>query len=140
MMGESKGSVTWRKRCHAVAPSMEQASYSEGEMVCSPASSEMATNGTPRHTLAAMVDSRAFQGSPRKSICSLISPACRKLQDSTENCASYSHQKAIAESAVGTIQGSSTTARKNDWNGKRRLRSSASHKPSPNFRALATIV
>jgi hypothetical protein len=37
-------------------------------MVCRPASSEIATKGTPRQTLAAMVDSRAFHGSPRKSM------------------------------------------------------------------------
>ena len=48
--------------------------------------------------------------------------------------------KAIAESAVGTIQGSSTTARKNDLKGRLRLSSSASHRPSANFRMLATVV
>jgi len=37
-------------------------------MVCRPASSVIATKGTPRQMLAAMVDSRAFHGSPRKSM------------------------------------------------------------------------
>jgi hypothetical protein len=37
-------------------------------MVCRPASSEIATKGMPRQMLAAMVDQRAFQGSPRKSM------------------------------------------------------------------------
>src|SRR5438067_2308384 len=66
MMGVKSGSVTWRKRCHGVAPSSAAASYSEGEIVCSPASRVMATNGTPRQILANMVDSRAFHGLPRK--------------------------------------------------------------------------
>ena len=37
-------------------------------MVCSPASSVIATKGTPRQTLATMVEMRAFHGSPRKSM------------------------------------------------------------------------
>ena len=62
MIGDSIGSVTNRNRCHGPAPSSVAASYSEGEIVCSPASSVIATNGMPRQTLAAITDQRAFQG------------------------------------------------------------------------------
>ena len=41
---------------------------SDGETVCRPASSVMATNGTPRQMLAKIADQRAFQKSPRKSM------------------------------------------------------------------------
>jgi len=34
----------------------------------------MATNGTPRQTLAKMTDQRAFQVSPRKSMLVALSP------------------------------------------------------------------
>ena len=68
MIGVSSGNVMNRKRCHPVAPSIAAASYNEGEIVCSPASSEIATNGIPRQTLAAIVDPRAIHGSPRKSM------------------------------------------------------------------------
>src|SRR5262245_59724556 len=88
MIGVSIGSVTCQNCCHGVAPSIEAASYSDGEMVCSPASSEMATNGTPRQTLAAIVDMRASQGSPRKSMYWLISPILVSVQLTTENCVS----------------------------------------------------
>ena len=81
-------------------------------MVCSPASSEIATNGMPRQTLAAMIAKRAFQGSPEE-VDVVVDEA--ELGSSTqlmmENCESKIHQKAIADSAVGTIHGSSTTAR-----------------------------
>ena len=53
---------------------MVAASYSEGGTVCSPASSVMAMNGTPRQILAKMTDQRAFQVSPRKSILEAIKP------------------------------------------------------------------
>ena len=59
MIGDSSGSVTLVKRCHGVAPSSAAASLSDCGMVCSPARSEMATNGMPRHTLAAITEARA---------------------------------------------------------------------------------
>ena len=68
MIGVSIGSVTCQNFCHSVAPSSAAASYSDGEMVCNPASRVMAKNGTPRQIFAAMVDSRASHGSPRKLI------------------------------------------------------------------------
>ena len=52
MIGDSSGSVTKRKRCQALAPSSVAASYSEGEIVCNPASRVMVTNGMPRQTFA----------------------------------------------------------------------------------------
>jgi len=57
-------------------------------MVWSPASSEIATKGIPRQTLAAMSESRAFTGSPRKSIYLWISPSFISAQLTIENCES----------------------------------------------------
>src|SRR5215467_10704411 len=100
----------WRKRCHGVAPSMVAASYSDGDTVCRPASSVIATNGTPRQTLAKITDHRAFHTSPRKSIFVVMRCIFFSDQEMIENCGSKSHQKAIAESTVGTIKGIRTTA------------------------------
>src|SRR5215217_5762629 len=100
----------------------------------------MATKGTPRQMLAAMSERRAFHGSPRKSMYWLMSPIFVRVQDRIENCASYSHQKAMAESAVGTMKGSSTMERKNDLKGRLRLSSIASHRPRANLMTLATTV
>ncbi len=52
--------------CQALAPSSSAASYSDGEMVCSPASSVMATNGMPRQILATTSEPRAFHGEPEE--------------------------------------------------------------------------
>src|SRR5215813_1822122 len=93
----------WRKRCHGVAPSMVAASYSDGDTVCRPASSVIATNGTPRQTFAPITDHRAFQTSPRKSILLVIRCIFRSDHEMIENCGSNSHQNAMAESTVGTI-------------------------------------
>src|SRR6185437_14013064 len=90
---------------------MVAASYSEGDTVCRPASSVMATNGTPRQILAKITDQRAFQTSPRKSIFVVINPIFLSDQEMIENCGSNSHQNAIADSTVGTMNGMSTTAR-----------------------------
>ena len=67
-------------------------------------------------------------------------PALVSAQEITENCESYIHQKAIADSAVGTMNGSSTMARRKALNGRLLLSSSASHRPSANFTILATMV
>ena len=72
-------------------------------MVCSPANKVIATNGTPRQILAAMVENRAFQGSPRKSMYAVMKPIFTKAQLMMENCESKSHQNAIADKAVGTM-------------------------------------
>src|SRR5262252_10993552 len=113
----------WRKRCHGVAPSMVAASYSEGDTVCSPASSVIATNGTPRQMLAKITDQRAFQMSPRKSILVVIRPIFLSDHEMIENCGSNSHQNAIADSTVGTMNGISTTARMIALNGSLSLSS-----------------
>src|SRR5215813_8082095 len=107
----------WTKRCHGVAPSMVAASYSEGDTVCNPASSVIATNGTPRQTLAKITDQRAFQKSPRKSMFVEISPAFLSVQDTIENWLSKIHQNAMAESTVGTMNGINTIARMIALNG-----------------------
>src|ERR1700760_4635255 len=95
----------WRKRCQEVAPSMVAASYSDGDTVCRPASSVIATNGTPRQTLAKITDARAFGTLPRKSMLTVIRCILRSDQEMIENCGSNSHQNAIAESTVGTMNG-----------------------------------
>ncbi len=69
-----------------------------------------------------------------------MKPAFISTHEMTENCASYIHQNAMAESAVGTMKGSRTTARKNDLKGRLRLSNSASQSPSANLKTLATIV
>src|SRR5204863_5737183 len=96
---------------------MVAASYSEGDTVCKPASSVMATNGTPRQILAKITDQRAFQVSPRKSMLLAIRPILRSDHDTIENWLSKSHQKAMAESTIGTMKGISTTARMIALNG-----------------------
>src|SRR5476649_1486282 len=114
-----------RKRCQDVAPSMVAASYRDGDTVCNPARSVIATNGTPRQTLAKITDQRAFQTSPRKSILVVIMCIFLSDQEMIENCGSNSHQKAIADSTVGTMKGISTTARIIALNGSFSLSSSA---------------
>src|SRR4051794_37760876 len=109
-------------------------------MVCNPASNVIATNGMPRQTLAAMTEARAVFGLPRKLIGWSMMPSCIRVQERIENCASYIHQKAIAESTVGTTQGNSTTARKNAFHGSFSLSSSDSHSPNPNFNTDAATV
>src|SRR5215467_6251544 len=111
----------WRKRCHGVAPSIVAASYSEGDTVCRPAKSVMATNGTPRQMLAKITDQRAFHTSPRKSMLLVIRCILRSDHEMIENCGSNSHQNAIADSTVGTMNGMSTTARMIALNGSRSL-------------------
>src|SRR5437868_13966658 len=88
MIGVNRGRVTFQNCCEGVAPSIEEASYSEGGMVCRPARSEMATNGTPRRMLAAITDKRASQGSPRKSMYRSMRPIFVRVQLITENCES----------------------------------------------------
>src|SRR5688572_32782303 len=51
----------------ALPISIMAASYRLGEMVCRPASRQIATNGMPRQMLAAIRDARALAGTPRKS-------------------------------------------------------------------------
>src|SRR6201995_5372456 len=100
-----------RKRCQLVAPSSVAASYNEGDTVCRPASSVMATNGTPRQMLAMITDVRAQSVSPRKLMLWVMRPSLISDQEMIENCASYIHQNAIADSTVGTMKGISTTER-----------------------------
>ena len=63
MMFWSAGSVTWRKRWSAVAPSTAAASYISAGIAFMPARNEMPKNGKPRHTLTAMTDAIAVPGS-----------------------------------------------------------------------------
>ena len=64
--GASSGRVIRRNLVQDDAPSRSAASYRSWLMVWSPANRPMVKKGTPRQTLAAMSDQRAFQGSPRK--------------------------------------------------------------------------
>ena len=85
----------------------------------------MATNGTPRQILAKITDQRAFQTSPRKSMLTVIRPIFLSDHEMIENCGSNSHQNAMADSTVGTMNGISTTARRIALNGRFSLSSSA---------------
>src|SRR6201987_6522937 len=102
----------WRKRCQLEAPSSVAASYSDGCTVCRPASSVIATNGTPRQILAKITQIRAQVVSPRKLMFWVISPRCFSDQEMIENCESKIHQKASADSTVGTMKGIRTAGRK----------------------------
>src|SRR6266446_5967502 len=59
MIGVSNGKVMWRNICQRLAPSRVDASYSDAGTVCRPASSVIATNGTPRQILAKITENRA---------------------------------------------------------------------------------
>src|SRR4029078_10978184 len=107
-------------------------------MCCTPASSVIATNGTPRQMLAKITDQRAFHGSPRKSILVVITPIWRSDHEMIENWLSYSHQNEIAESTVGTMNGISTIERMIALNGKLWLSSTARYRPTANLMMLAT--
>ena len=67
-IGISSGTVMRRNFCQPLAPSSSAASYRDGEIVCRPASSVIATNGMPRQMFATISDQRAGQGVPRKLI------------------------------------------------------------------------
>src|SRR5688572_13458617 len=97
-------------------------------------------NGTPRQTLAKMTLQRAFHASPRKLMLPSIHPSWRRDQEITENCGSKIHQKAIAESTVGTMKGMRITARIIALNGMFWLSSRARYKPIANLKTLATNV
>src|SRR5487761_1938963 len=114
-----------RKFCHGVAPSMVAASYSDGDTVCRPASSVIATKGTPRQILANITQMRASVGSPRKSILWLMRPNLISDQEMIENCASKIHQNAIADKTVGTTKGISTIERSKALRGRRLFKSKA---------------
>ena len=78
MIGVSSGSVTWRNCCQRRgAVDAPRPRSSDGEIVCSPASSVIATNGTPRQTLAAIV------GQPRvPRLAEEVDVACRSARAS----------------------------------------------------------
>src|SRR2546430_10535720 len=82
-----------RKRCQLEAPSRVAASYSDGDTVCRPASSVIATKGTPRQMLAKITHIRAQVVSPRKLIFWVIRPRCFNDQEMIENCESKIHQR-----------------------------------------------
>src|SRR5262245_38688697 len=140
MIGVSSGEVIFTNICQRVAPSSVAASYSDGGTVCSPASSEIAMKGTPRQTLAKIAEKRAFQTSPRKLMLVLSRPIFFSDHEITENCGSKIHQKAMADSTVGTMNGISTTARISALNGSFSLSRIARYRPTPNFTVLATTV
>src|SRR4029078_8491912 len=112
---------------------MRAASASDGDKACRPASKVVATNGTPRQILAKITDQRAFQTSPRKSMFAVIRPILFSDHGLIENCGSNSHQKAIAESTVGTMKGTSTTARMIALKGSRWFTNRAERSLPPNF-------
>src|SRR5690606_38065054 len=124
MIGVSSGKVTWPKRCQEVAPASAAAACKDRGLVGRPASRQTATKGMPRQTLAAMTEARALFGSPRKLIGRSINPHSISTQEMMENWESKIHQKASAESTVGTTQGSRMIARKKFLKGRRWVRMS----------------
>src|SRR6267142_4359608 len=106
-----------RNISHLDAPSSVAASYSEGCTVCKPASSVIATKGTPRQILAKITHIRAQVGSPRKLMFWVMMPRCLSDHEMIENCESKIHQNASADSTVGTIKGIRTSARSMALNG-----------------------
>src|SRR3982075_1656579 len=97
-----------RNISHLLAPSSVAASYSEGCTVCRPASSVIATKGTPRQILAKITQIRAHVVSPRKLMFCVMRPRCLSDHEIIENCESKIHQNASAESTVGTMKGINT--------------------------------
>src|SRR5215212_2023282 len=130
----------WRNICQGVAPSRVAASYSDGGTVCRPARRVIAMNGTPRQMLAKITLACAWSGTPRKSMLPEMSPIFLKVHETIENCGSKIHQKAIAESTVGTMNGIRITARTIARNGMYLLRRRARYSPMTNLNALATTV
>src|ERR1700761_3464634 len=94
-----------RKRCQLVAPSRVAASYKDGYTVCRPASSVIATNGTPRQILSKITQTRAQVVSARKLMFWVIRPICFSDQEIIENCESKIQKNASADSSVGTMKG-----------------------------------
>ena len=72
--GSSSGQVMCQKRCQGLAPSIAAASFRSGLIVCRPASSEIAKNGTPRQMLTMMIDSIARSPSPSQLIAERMKP------------------------------------------------------------------
>src|SRR3981189_3923967 len=97
-----------RNISHLVSPSRGAASYSEGWTVCRPASSVIATKGTPRQILAKITQIRAQVVSPRKLMFWVIRPMCLSDHEMIENCESKIHQNARPDSTVVTKKGAST--------------------------------
>src|SRR5258708_4489304 len=96
-----------------------------GWKVWRPASSVIATNGTPRQMLAKITQIRAQVESPRKLMFWVIRPRCLSDHEMIENCESKIHQNASADNTVGTMNGISTSARSIALNGMFSFNSSA---------------
>src|SRR3981189_1256433 len=100
-----------RNISHLLAPSRVAASYSEGCTVCRPASSVIATNGTPRQMLAKITQIPAQVESPRKLIFSHIRPSCCSDHEMIEKCKKHKDRNADPDDAEGAINGINTSAR-----------------------------
>ena len=68
------GMVTWRKRCHTLAPSMAAASWSSCGTAWRPARIVMPKKGMPRQMLARHTEEIARLGPPRKLMFCLDDP------------------------------------------------------------------
>jgi hypothetical protein len=82
-------------------------------------------DGGALQILAKITQARAMAGSPRKSMLPSMIPRWRNDHEMIENWLSKIHQKAMAESTVGTTNGISTIDRMIDLNGMFLLSSSA---------------
>ena len=116
--GVSSGTVMWRNRFGAFAPSIAAASYRSCGMVCSPARSEIAKKGVPRQTLTKMTAPMANVGSPKKPAGGYGMCSGPKIHGSGESVGLNASKNASVLSAVGTIYGSSTLERTRFLSGK----------------------
>ena len=66
-VGRNNGTVTYRNRCHPVAPSTDAASYSSFGMACRPASRMIISRPMPRHVVISMIEGNAHDGSVEPS-------------------------------------------------------------------------
>lgn len=80
LTARSPGTVMWRNRCQALAPSISAASYSSPGMDWSPPSSATSMKGTPSQTLTAMTESLAQVGSLSHGTASIPPPASSLLR------------------------------------------------------------
>src|SRR5436190_8496286 len=138
--GSKSGQVTYQKRFHGRAPSMAAASFSSGLMVCRPASSEMAKNGTPRQILTTMIEVMARSGSPSQLMRWVMNPSWNSAQLMTLKVGSNIHFQAKVDSTVGMMKGSRMKARTSALPLKWRLSSIVSHRPSDSLDRVETAV
>ena len=100
----------------------------------------MAKNGVPRQIFAMMIEVMAQTPSPSQLIPRSAMPLRTIAQLNTLKVASKSQSHAIAESAVGTIQGSRRAARARFFRRKDWFMRTARPSPNPSLKTTVTPV